>query len=203
MCLFEFLKLDKRGVACFLCFFDFLPKTRKTPDPRWGQADPETHFWNELKPEIAKNEGSEQVGMRFPSNQHVFWWFSYLAWPLYILFDFSIIACKMLFHVWLPAYNCEGILTYVLLLPIMLENDLQKGIYTLLTMLPLSMQVGWDESTAGERQPRVSLWEIEPLTTFPMYPSPFPLRLKRPWPPGLPPLHGIYADCFLLFYENS
>ncbi|KAK8641972.1 hypothetical protein V6N13_011338 [Hibiscus sabdariffa] len=46
--------------------------------------------------------------------------------------------------------------------------------------------VGWDESTAGERQPRVSLWEIEPLTTFPMYPSPFPLRLKRPWPPGLP-----------------
>ncbi|KAE8655346.1 Auxin response factor 17 [Hibiscus syriacus] len=46
--------------------------------------------------------------------------------------------------------------------------------------------VGWDESTAGERQPRVSLWEIEPLTTFPMYPSPFPLRLKRQWPPGLP-----------------
>ena len=52
------------------------------------------------------------------------------------------------------------------------------------------MQVGWDESTAGERQPRVSLWEIEPLTTFPMYPSPFPLRLKRPWPTGLPSLYG-------------
>ncbi|PKA66027.1 Auxin response factor 17 [Apostasia shenzhenica] len=51
-----------------------------------------------------------------------------------------------------------------------------------------SVKVGWDESTAGERQPRVSLWEIEPLTTFPMYPSPFPLRLKRPWPPGLPSL---------------
>ncbi|XP_020275116.1 auxin response factor 17 isoform X2 [Asparagus officinalis] len=47
-----------------------------------------------------------------------------------------------------------------------------------------SVKVGWDESTAGERQPRVSLWEIEPLTTFPMYPSPFPLRLKRPWPSG-------------------
>ncbi|KAI8012628.1 Auxin response factor 8 [Camellia lanceoleosa] len=31
-----------------------------------------------------------------------------------------------------------------------------------------SEQVGWDESTAGERQPRVSLWEIEPLTTFPI-----------------------------------
>ncbi|KAL9265497.1 Auxin response factor 6-like protein [Drosera capensis] len=49
-----------------------------------------------------------------------------------------------------------------------------------------SVKVGWDESTAGERQPRVSLWEIEPLTTFPLYPSPFPLRLKRPWPSGLP-----------------
>lgn len=80
----------------------------------------------------------------------------------------------------------------------MRENDSQKRIPTLLTMLPLSMQVGWDESTAGERQPRVSLWEIEPLTTFPMYPSPFPLRLKRPWPPGLPSLHGIYAACILL-----
>ncbi|GAB4842858.1 ADP-ribosylation factor, Arf Arf6 [Ancistrocladus abbreviatus] len=49
-----------------------------------------------------------------------------------------------------------------------------------------SVKVGWDESTAGERQPRVSLWEIEPLTTFPMYPSPFPVRLKRPWSAGLP-----------------
>ncbi|XP_068646924.1 auxin response factor 12-like [Aristolochia californica] len=48
-----------------------------------------------------------------------------------------------------------------------------------------SVKVGWDESTAGERQPRVSLWEIEPLTTFPMYPSLFPLRLKRPWHPGI------------------
>ncbi|KAF5762532.1 putative transcription factor ARF family [Helianthus annuus] len=47
-----------------------------------------------------------------------------------------------------------------------------------------SVKVGWDESTAGERQPRVSLWEIEPLTTFPMYPSLFPIRLKRPWYPG-------------------
>ncbi|CAL1403013.1 unnamed protein product [Linum trigynum] len=54
-----------------------------------------------------------------------------------------------------------------------------------------SVKVGWDESTAGERQPRVSLWEIEPLTTFPMYPSPFPLRLKRPWPPGFPSFNGI------------
>ncbi|KAJ0098884.1 hypothetical protein Patl1_21002 [Pistacia atlantica] len=52
-----------------------------------------------------------------------------------------------------------------------------------------SKNVGWDESTAGERQPRVSLWEIEPLTTFPMYPSLFPLRLKRPWHPGPSSLH--------------
>ncbi|CAH8349957.1 unnamed protein product [Eruca vesicaria subsp. sativa] len=57
-----------------------------------------------------------------------------------------------------------------------------------------SVKVGWDESTAGDRQPRVSLWEIEPLTTFPMYPSPFPLRLKRPWPPGLPSFHGLKED---------
>ncbi|KAI3462268.1 hypothetical protein Pfo_018931 [Paulownia fortunei] len=47
-----------------------------------------------------------------------------------------------------------------------------------------SVKVGWDETTAGEKQPRVSLWDIEPLTTFPMYPSLFPLRLKRPWYPG-------------------
>ncbi|KAF5748002.1 hypothetical protein HS088_TW05G00733 [Tripterygium wilfordii] len=47
-----------------------------------------------------------------------------------------------------------------------------------------SVKVGWDESTAGEKQPRVSLWEIEPLTTFPMYPSLFPLRFKRPWHPA-------------------
>lgn len=61
------------------------------------------------------------------------------------------------------------------------------------------MQVGWDESTAGERQPRVSLWEIEPLTTFPMYPSPFSLRLKRPWPSGLPSLPGMGSSCFFFF----
>ncbi|XXG66005.1 hypothetical protein AAC387_Pa05g3568 [Persea americana] len=57
-----------------------------------------------------------------------------------------------------------------------------------------SVKVGWDESTAGERQPRVSLWEIEPLTTFPVYPTSFPLRLKRPWPPGLPSLYGGKDD---------
>lgn len=52
-----------------------------------------------------------------------------------------------------------------------------------------SVKVGWDESTAGERPPRVSLWEIEPLTTFPMYPSLFPLRVKHPWYSGVATLH--------------
>ncbi|XP_073029537.1 auxin response factor 6-like isoform X2 [Primulina eburnea] len=57
-----------------------------------------------------------------------------------------------------------------------------------------SVKVGWDESASGERQLRVSLWEIEPLTTFPMYPSPFSLRLKRPWPSGLPSFSGMKLD---------
>ncbi|KAJ3692919.1 hypothetical protein LUZ60_012014 [Juncus effusus] len=52
-----------------------------------------------------------------------------------------------------------------------------------------SVKVGWDESTACERPPRVSLWEIEPLTTFPMYPSLFPLRLRHPWYSGVPTLN--------------
>ncbi|KAL2527948.1 Auxin response factor 8 [Forsythia ovata] len=57
-----------------------------------------------------------------------------------------------------------------------------------------SVKVGWDESTASERQSRVSLWEIEPLTTFPMYPSFFPLRLKRPWYPGASTFQGDTAE---------
>ncbi|WCJ25100.1 auxin response factor 8 [Euphorbia peplus] len=68
-----------------------------------------------------------------------------------------------------------------------------------------SVKVGWDESTAGERQPRVSLWEIEPLTTFPMYPSLFPLRLRRPWHPGPPSLHdnGNEAGNSLMWLRNG
>lgn len=43
------------------------------------------------------------------------------------------------------------------------------------------LQVGWDESTAGERQRRVSLWEIEPLTApFLLCPPPLAFRTKRP-----------------------
>ncbi|KAK9106417.1 hypothetical protein Syun_022428 [Stephania yunnanensis] len=66
-----------------------------------------------------------------------------------------------------------------------------------------SVKVGWDESTAGERQPRVSLWEIEPLTTFPMYPSLFPLRLKRPWHPGMSSLHDNKDDAGLMWLRGD
>ncbi|KAK4274967.1 hypothetical protein QN277_018119 [Acacia crassicarpa] len=67
-----------------------------------------------------------------------------------------------------------------------------------------SVKVGWDESTAGDRQPRVSLWEIEPLTTFPMYPSLFPLRLKRPWHPGSSSsLHDGRDDAGLMWMRGG
>ncbi|PON84617.1 Auxin response factor [Trema orientale] len=49
-----------------------------------------------------------------------------------------------------------------------------------------NLQVGWDESTAGERPSRVSLWEIEPVVTpFYICPPPFfrPKFLKQP---GMP-----------------
>ncbi|XP_057980664.1 auxin response factor 19-like isoform X2 [Malania oleifera] len=49
-----------------------------------------------------------------------------------------------------------------------------------------NLQVGWDESTAGERRNRVSIWEIEPVTApFFFCPPPF-IRPKRPRQPGMP-----------------
>lgn len=49
-----------------------------------------------------------------------------------------------------------------------------------------NLQVGWDESTAGERPGRVSLWEIEPVVTpFYICPPPF-FRPKFPKHPGFP-----------------
>lgn len=49
-----------------------------------------------------------------------------------------------------------------------------------------NLQVGWDESTAGERRNRVSIWEIEPVTApFFICPPPF-FRSKRPRQPGMP-----------------
>lgn len=48
-------------------------------------------------------------------------------------------------------------------------------------------QVGWDESTAGERRNRVSIWEIEPVTApFFICPTPPFFRSKRPRQPGMP-----------------
>lgn len=49
-----------------------------------------------------------------------------------------------------------------------------------------NLQVGWDESTAGERPSRVSVWDIEPVVTpFYICPPPF-FRPKFPKLPGLP-----------------
>ncbi|XAR67219.1 hypothetical protein NMG60_11013698 [Bertholletia excelsa] len=49
-----------------------------------------------------------------------------------------------------------------------------------------NLQVGWDESTAGEHPSRVSIWEIEPVVTpFYICPPPF-FRPKFPRNPGLP-----------------
>ncbi|KAJ9550642.1 hypothetical protein OSB04_014687 [Centaurea solstitialis] len=50
-----------------------------------------------------------------------------------------------------------------------------------------NLQVGWDESTAGERRTRVSIWEIEPVTApFFICPTPPFYRPKRPRQPGMP-----------------
>ncbi|KAH9616755.1 hypothetical protein KSS87_012671 [Heliosperma pusillum] len=49
-----------------------------------------------------------------------------------------------------------------------------------------NLQVGWDESTAGERPSRVSIWDIEPVVTpFYICPPPF-FRPKFGKQPGLP-----------------
>ncbi|KAK4370134.1 hypothetical protein RND71_009609 [Anisodus tanguticus] len=50
-----------------------------------------------------------------------------------------------------------------------------------------NLQVGWDESTAGERRNRVSIWEVEPVTApFFICPTPPFFRSKRPRLPGMP-----------------
>ncbi|XP_077238583.1 auxin response factor 19-like isoform X2 [Tasmannia lanceolata] len=49
-----------------------------------------------------------------------------------------------------------------------------------------NLQVGWDESSAGERRNRVSIWEIEPVVTpFFICPPPF-FRSTRPRQLGMP-----------------
>ncbi|GER36182.1 auxin response factor [Striga asiatica] len=50
-----------------------------------------------------------------------------------------------------------------------------------------NLLVGWDESTAGERRNRVSIWEIEPVTApFFICPTPPLFRSKCPRIPGMP-----------------
>ncbi|THU57602.1 hypothetical protein C4D60_Mb03t05240 [Musa balbisiana] len=48
-----------------------------------------------------------------------------------------------------------------------------------------NLQVGWDESAAGERRNRVSIWEIEPVVA-PFFICPPPFFRKRPRQPGMP-----------------
>ncbi|XP_050216092.1 auxin response factor 19-like [Mercurialis annua] len=49
-----------------------------------------------------------------------------------------------------------------------------------------NLQVGWDESTAGERPTKVSIWEVEPVVTpFYICPPPF-FRPKFSKHPGMP-----------------
>ncbi|XP_038698692.1 auxin response factor 7-like isoform X2 [Tripterygium wilfordii] len=48
-----------------------------------------------------------------------------------------------------------------------------------------NLQVGWDESTAGDRPSRVSIWEIEPVVT-PFYICPPFFRPKFQKQPGMP-----------------
>ncbi|GFZ09213.1 auxin response factor 19 [Actinidia rufa] len=61
-----------------------------------------------------------------------------------------------------------------------------------------NLQVGWDESTAGERRSRVSVWEIEPITApFFICPTPPFFGSKRPRQSGMP------AKVFLLWSFNG
>ncbi|XP_020090137.1 auxin response factor 19-like isoform X2 [Ananas comosus] len=60
-----------------------------------------------------------------------------------------------------------------------------------------NLQVGWDESAAGERRNRVSIWEIEPVAApFFICPPPF-FRTKRPRLPGMP------GTCVLRFQRPN
>ncbi|KAE8688077.1 Auxin response factor 16 [Hibiscus syriacus] len=59
-----------------------------------------------------------------------------------------------------------------------------------------NLQVGWDESTAGERPSRVSVWDIEPVVTpFYICPPPF-FRPRFPKLPGMPDNDGDVENAF-------
>ncbi|MQL69401.1 hypothetical protein Taro_001682 [Colocasia esculenta] len=66
-----------------------------------------------------------------------------------------------------------------------LEHRLMLPDSSTLGYNPCDVQVGWDESTAGERRNRVSVWEIEPVAT-PFYLCPPFFRPKFPREPGMP-----------------
>ncbi|KAG6474267.1 hypothetical protein ZIOFF_068192 [Zingiber officinale] len=57
--------------------------------------------------------------------------------------------------------------------------------FLFINIVILSRQVGWDESAAGERRNRVSIWEIEPVIA-PFFICPPPFFRKRPRQPGMP-----------------
>ncbi|KAK4483741.1 hypothetical protein RD792_010943 [Penstemon davidsonii] len=67
-----------------------------------------------------------------------------------------------------------------------------------------NLQVGWDESTAGERRNRVSIWEIEPVTApFFMCPTPPFFRSKRPRQPGMPGNRAfVFSKMLLLLFTQ-
>ncbi|KAL4318795.1 hypothetical protein GQ457_18G001730 [Hibiscus cannabinus] len=59
-----------------------------------------------------------------------------------------------------------------------------------------NLQVGWDESTAGDRPSRVSTWDIEPVVTpFYICPPPF-FRPRFPKLPGMPDNDGDVENAF-------
>ncbi|KAK9101592.1 hypothetical protein Scep_025022 [Stephania cephalantha] len=59
-----------------------------------------------------------------------------------------------------------------------------------------NLQVGWDESAAGERPSRVSIWDIEPVVTpFYLCPPPF-FRPKFPKQPGMPDEESDMENAF-------
>ncbi|KAE8731988.1 Auxin response factor 16 [Hibiscus syriacus] len=59
-----------------------------------------------------------------------------------------------------------------------------------------NLQVGWDESTAGERPSRVSIWDIEPvITPFYICPPPF-FKPRFPKQPGMPDYESDMENTF-------
>lgn len=88
-------------------------------------------------------------------------WFQNTCWYLVSLFTGT---CKICYHV-LHGSLCENYTFNNSYLPVEKKNAL--------ILVYIMLLVGSDESTVSEEKPRVSLWETESLTTFPMYPTAF------------------------------